>query len=84
MRVIVMMFLFVSSFTVAVAAEPQAGSVAPIAAAVPRLVTFSGVVHDAAAVKAGIAGITFAIYGEQQGGAALWLETQKVGARDRL
>src|SRR5579863_1117652 len=47
--------------------------------AVPQLIKFSGVVKDAVGhPKAGIVGITFAFYKDQQGGAPLWLETQNV------
>ncbi|MFZ3212059.1 MAG: hypothetical protein WA188_11145, partial [Terriglobales bacterium] len=46
---------------------------------VPRLVKFSGTVQDAAGnPRSGITGITFALYKDQSGGAALWLETQNV------
>ncbi|HEY0701183.1 MAG TPA: hypothetical protein VGD60_00305, partial [Candidatus Acidoferrales bacterium] len=46
---------------------------------VPRLVQFSSTLKDAAARPvAGVASVTFAIYAEQDGGAALWSETQNV------
>ncbi len=46
---------------------------------VPRLVKFSGTVQDSAGnPRSGITGITFALYKDQSGGAALWLETQNV------
>jgi trimeric autotransporter adhesin len=46
---------------------------------VPHLVKFSGTVKDDAGhPRAGIAGITFALYKDQQGGAPLWMETQNV------
>ena len=48
-------------------------------AAVPRLVNFSGKAIDAQGkAVAGVAGATFAIYGEQYGGAPLWMETQNI------
>ncbi len=48
-------------------------------AVVPRLVNYSGKATDAQGkAMAGVAGVTFAIYGEQTGGAPLWLETQNV------
>jgi trimeric autotransporter adhesin len=48
-------------------------------AAVPRLVNFSGKAIDAEGKAIpGVAGITFAIYGEQYGGSPLWIETQSV------
>ncbi len=51
------------------------------ASALPRLVRFSGTVEDLNGTPlTGVAGITFALYSEQTGGAALWLETQNVTA----
>ncbi len=47
--------------------------------AVPRVTYFNGVATDAAGKpQTGTVGITFALYEEQQGGAALWSETQNV------
>jgi trimeric autotransporter adhesin len=46
---------------------------------VPRLVMFNGVVKDANGKPlSGDVGVTFALYREQEGGAALWIETQNV------
>jgi hypothetical protein len=51
------------------------------ASALPRLVRFSGAVKDLGGTPlTGVVGITFALYSEQTGGAALWLETQNVTA----
>src|SRR5216684_7839740 len=70
----------------AVAAEPQAPSgtvqapreLVP-ALPVPRLVKFAGTLKDELGKpRAGVVGVTFALYKEQEGGAALWLETQNV------
>jgi hypothetical protein len=48
---------------------------------VPRLVKFSGKAVDVQGkVVSGIAGATFAIYKEESGGSALWLETQNIQA----
>ena len=69
-----------------VSAEPQAPSgtvqapreVVP-ALPVPRLVKFAGTMKDELGKsRTGVVGVTFAIYKEQEGGAALWLETQNV------
>jgi hypothetical protein len=47
--------------------------------AVPRLVKFSGTMRDQLGhVPSGVVGVTFAIYKDREGGAALWLETQNV------
>ncbi len=52
-----------------------------VAATVPRLIRFSGVAKNAQGQpRSGVVGITFALYKEQEGGAALWLETQSVAA----
>ncbi len=46
---------------------------------VPRLVKFAGTMKDGQGKpRTGVVGVTFAIYKEQDGGAALWLETQNV------
>src|SRR5260370_2349986 len=51
----------------------------PDPAAVPRLVKFSGSVKDVNGKPlTGVAGVTLALYKEEQGGAPLWLETQNV------
>jgi hypothetical protein len=51
---------------------------ASAAAAVPRLIKYSGVVRDARGepVTSAAVRLTFAVYSEQQGGAALWIESQ--------
>ncbi len=46
--------------------------------AVPRLVQFSGIIKEAAGKP--VAGVTFALYKDQEGGAPIWLETQNVPA----
>jgi hypothetical protein len=47
--------------------------------ALPRLVRFGGAAKDASGSPlTGVAGVTFALYSEQTGGAPLWLETQNV------
>jgi hypothetical protein len=69
-----------------VAAEPQApgrevqtpAELVP-ALPVPRLVKFAGTMKDEQGKsRTSVVGVTFAIYKEQEGGAALWLETQNV------
>ncbi len=51
------------------------------ASALPRLVRFAGTVRDLNGNPlTGVVGITFALYSERSGGAALWLETQNVTA----
>src|SRR6202044_287289 len=54
---------------------------AQTASALPRLVRFGGTAKDLNGnPMTGVVGITFALYSEQTGGAALWLETQNVTA----
>jgi len=60
-----------------IASAQQTGGAAG-ATAVPRLVHFAGSFHPPADQPTGPVGATFAIYGEQDGGAALWSEDQNV------
>ena len=58
----------------AVAQQPTANGVI-----VPRLIRFSGMLRDSTGKPLqGTVGITFALYKDEEGGAALWLETQNV------
>ena len=59
------------------AGDQPAGSTSQL----PRLVRFSGTLKDVDGTPlTGIAGVTFALYSEQAGGAPLWLETQNITA----
>src|SRR3984957_4995815 len=50
-------------------------------AIVPRLIRYQGVARDLASKPLpGGVGVTFSLYAEQNGGAALWMETQNVQA----
>lgn len=75
---------FVAGFSPVVCAQtpqaPQGPQQAVNAgASVPQLIQFSGVLKDAYGKPlSGIQGVTFAIYQDQEGGAALWMETQNV------
>jgi len=62
------------------AAVSGSSSGASAVAAVPRLIKFSGEVRDARGEPLGSVAVrlTFAVYQEQTGGAALWAETQMV------
>jgi hypothetical protein len=71
------MFLTISMICSLVAAQKSASTQS--SAPVPRLVNFTGKTTDAQGKPIpGIAGVTFAIYKEQDEGAPLWLETQNV------
>ena len=51
----------------------------PSTAIVPRLIKFSGTLLDAEnRPMTGLLGVTFALYAQQTGSAALWIETQNV------
>jgi trimeric autotransporter adhesin len=52
----------------------------PVMTVVPRLVNFSGKAMNGEKIITGAAGVTFAIFSEQSGGAPLWLETQNIQA----
>jgi hypothetical protein len=59
----------------------QVASSSSSSTALPRLVRFSGTVKDVGGNPlAGTVGITFALYSEQTGSGALWMETQNVQA----
>jgi hypothetical protein len=68
-RYVVLMLLALACLSSAVAQD----------SAVPRLVKFSGIVRDGSGVpRTGVAGLTFALYAAEDGGVALWSETQNV------
>jgi hypothetical protein len=69
------------SMTVSLVPLTVAQTTAETASALPRLVRFSGATKDLNGNPlTGVVGITFALYSEQTGGAALWIETQNVTA----
>jgi hypothetical protein len=86
MRRIAISFLFFFAFFVPpvtaqapVATSQSALSPAVSTVEVPRLIKFSGTLLDAQEQPlAGPVGVTFALYAQQTGGAALWMETQNV------
>jgi trimeric autotransporter adhesin len=81
-RMLIVMLGVFGIFVGAVQTQAQQGVDATRVAApvsVPRLVQFNGTLKDAAARPVvGAASVTFAIYAEQDGGTALWSETQNV------
>src|SRR5260370_19638405 len=73
--VVCIVAFFVSSPTV-VAQQPSAPAANIL---VPRLIRFGGVLKDVSGQPLqGVVGITFELYKDQEGGAALWVETQNV------
>src|SRR6202162_1684377 len=69
------------SLALSLAPQMVAQTTAETTSALPRLVRFGGTVKDLNSNPlSGVVGITFALYSEQTGGAALWLETQNVTA----
>ena len=62
-------------------ADARVAEPTPATQTVPHLVQFSGTLKDSAARPvSGVTSVTFAVYAEQDGGAALWTETQNVVA----
>lgn len=56
----------------------------PCPISVPRLVRFSGTLREPAGqARTGIFDVRFAIYGQAEGGTALWQETQNIQADDQ-
>ena len=88
MKRIALSFLFLFAFLApAVRAQAPASASqselsptsAAAAAEVPRLIKFSGtLLDDQSRPMAGPVGVTFALYAQQSGGAALWMETHNV------
>ncbi len=75
-RALLLVAIWLSPAVLTVAQTPTEA-----ASALPRLVRFGGTVRDpGGAPLTGIVGITFALYSEQTGGAALWVETQNITA----
>ncbi len=59
----------------------SAQSAAKAATSVPRLVQFSGTLTGSSGRPlAGLLGVTFSLYEDEQGGAPIWMETQNVQA----
>ncbi len=58
-------------------AAQQSASV-PANATVPQVLNFSGLLNDGNKPLTGVAGVTFSLYKESQGGTPLWMETQNV------
>jgi hypothetical protein len=78
-------FLFVIALCLSLVqltlAQRSAQTSGEIGSALPRLVRFGGTVKGSDGNPlTGVAGITFALYSEQTGGAPLWMETQNVTA----
>jgi len=60
-------------------AQPTMATANVAATTVPHLMKFSGSVKDGSGKPVtGVAGLTFALYKDQEGGAARWIETQNV------
>jgi hypothetical protein len=73
--------IFPSATTQMFAQSAPSSHLTQNASVVPDFVKFSGTVKDATgAPMSGIVGITFALYQQQTGGVALWMDTQNVAA----
>jgi hypothetical protein len=78
-RSLVSCFVAITIWCCLAVAQQAATAGAP--AIVPQLVNYSGKAVDASGkAVSGVAGITFSIYKEQNGGAPLWVETQNITA----
>ena len=78
---VVVGFLLALSLVQLTVAQTSAQTSTQTASALPRLVRFGSTVKDLnGKPMTGVVGITFALYSEPSGGAALWLETQNVTA----
>jgi hypothetical protein len=77
MKLFVGIWLLLICSVVSISAQQAASAAAN--AVVPPVIKFSGVLTDVnSKALAGTTGVTFALYKESQGGAALWVETQNV------
>ncbi len=75
MRIRAAAFLLMAFFAVGTVVPTEVSA----QSAVPHLVQFSAILKDEAGRPvSGVASVTFAIYSEQDGGTALWSETQNV------
>ena len=76
------LLMFACSAMICGASWAQSGNAAsPKSSAVPNQVRFQGSIKDQnGRAIAGVAGVTFALYQDEQGGTALWMETQNVQA----
>src|SRR5215471_12107881 len=73
----VRLFLLWCALFVSCAVGQQAAT--PAIAAVPKLINFSGTLSDLNGKPlTGVQGVTFVLYGTQQGGNPLWMETQNI------
>jgi len=74
-RIAILAVVLVATLLVHVASAQQASTVT-----VPNLVRYAGALKDAngVALSSATVGVTFAIYRQQDGGAAIWMETQNV------
>jgi trimeric autotransporter adhesin len=73
--------LSVACFTLCIAAQQSTSQTISASAdsIVPNLINFSGVLTDLDGKPlTGIQGVTFLLYGSQQGGSPLWMETQNI------
>lgn len=78
---VLVMFAFALTWTV-IPAQAQQSNATGSSAAVPQIIQFNGQFNGTAgggtAVSAGTVSITFTLYENEQGGTALWSETQNV------
>src|SRR5215472_2561973 len=72
-------FLLQCSAPYSAHAQQQSNTADSASTVVPRLIKFDGTLLDEQGhATKGPVGVTFALYAQQSGGAALWMETQNV------
>jgi hypothetical protein len=65
--------------SIAVAQQNAGGTATAPSSTVPGLIAYSGILKDASGEQRNsVAGVTFLLYRDEQGGAPLWMETQNV------
>jgi hypothetical protein len=82
-RIVIAVFFAFAAFPGLVTAQQYNAPVSPASSAVPQVIQFSGQFSgtsggSSAAMPSGTVSITFTLYENEQGGTALWSETDNV------
>src|ERR1022692_1647968 len=81
LRTLCVIVTLASALVCTTVAQTAAPNSSPATTQVPRLIRFSGVALDETHnPMTGVLGFTFSLYEDQQGGSALWVETQNIQA----
>lgn len=80
-KVSLAMWVCLVSGTIVAQQGPTVAGALDASSTVPRLINYSRFLKDASGKPlSGVAGVTFLLYKDEQGGATLWIETQNVTA----